>query len=122
MRTSFVAAAALAFLAAMTCPQATAISLQGKPPKGGVGILETPEEAAARHELEKKEAAEKLARELAEDKQARKEMYQMMYDKEQPTNPEGGEVKTGPHKEHWFDQNHLGGKEFNKAKKNLKWT
>ena len=29
MRTSFIAAAAAAFLAAMTCPVATAISLQG---------------------------------------------------------------------------------------------
>ena len=44
MRTSFVAAAALAFLAAMTCPQATAISLQNDPPSGGKLLSKTPGE------------------------------------------------------------------------------
>ena len=101
MRTSFVAAAALAFLAAMTCPQATAISLQDND-----GVADTPEKRDAR---------------LKQEREAREEEYKERYGRYPSTHPDG-KVVSGPHKDHKFDQSlyDAENKKFNEAKKNLK--
>ena len=88
MRTSFVAAAALAFLAAMTCPQATAISLQIETPGGNNNAGETPEMRDAR---------------LKQEREAREEEYKEKYGVYPSTHPDG-KVVSGPHKDHKFDQ------------------